>query len=91
MLAGRGRWSASVTEAKWRCRLRLAQPEAQRLQSGAPRPIRAAADPFGRADSLPDAVLMTFEIFETAIKLLLPAEPQNASDGWVNLWAALLV
>ena len=91
MLVGSGRWSASVAEAEWRCRLRLAQPEAQGLQSGVPRPIKAAADPFGRADSFRDVVLTAFAIFETVIKLPLRDRPQNASDVWVNLWAALLV
>jgi len=80
MLVGSGRCSASVAEAELRCRLRLAQPEAQGLQSGVPRPIKAAADPFGRADSFRDVLLTIFATLGIAIKLPLRDRPQNASD-----------
>jgi len=86
MLVGSGRCSESVTEAELRCRLRLAQPETPPLQSGALRPIKAAADPFDGANSLRDVVLASFAI-GTAIKLLRCETPQNASDARINLRA----
>ena len=85
MLVGSGKRSESVTEDELRCRLRLAQPETPPRQSGVTRPIKAAADPFGRADSF--RTVYTIFAIGTAIKPIRFETPQNASDALLSLCA----